>query len=97
MPRPIPNSRRAWIATWAVLCATGLAATYGLNRSSEPEAPPEKPVSAQCAELIRSIEGQLAKNQREGKKGGVVAFSRIRNPGEDDCDDALHDHFGGEW
>lgn len=97
MPRPIPTSRRAWIVTWAVLCAAGLAATYGLNTSSEPDPQPEKPVSAQCAELIASIEKQLAKNERDGKKDGVVAFSRIRNADDDDCGDALHDRFGGEW
>lgn len=96
MPRPIPPSRRAWIVTWAVLCAAGLAATYGLNTSSEPDPQPAKPVSAQCAELIASIEKQLAKNERDGKKDGVVAFSRIRNADDDDCSDALHDRFGGE-
>ncbi|MER5439911.1 hypothetical protein [Streptomyces sp. NPDC002790] len=96
MPRPvpIPKSRRAWIVTWAVLCAAGLAATYVLTTSSEPEPPPKKPVSARCAELIKNIEGQIAKNERDGKKDGVVAFSRIRGAGQEDCGDALRDHFG---
>ncbi|MET8471825.1 hypothetical protein [Streptomyces sp. NPDC004856] len=94
MSRPIPNSRRTWIVTWAVLCAAGIAATYGLNASSEP--PPEKPVSARCAALIDDIEGQLAKNEREGHNDAVVTFSRIRNADEDDCSDALHEHFAGD-
>ncbi|MFI5665135.1 hypothetical protein [Streptomyces sp. NPDC051684] len=95
MPRPIPSGRRAWIAAWVVLCAAGLAATYGLNTSSEPDPKPEKPVSAQCAKLIDDIEGQLARNKRDGKGGGAVAFSRVRNADGDDCGDALHEHFGG--
>ncbi|MFJ9174427.1 hypothetical protein [Streptomyces sp. NPDC102360] len=96
MPRPIPipRSRRAWIVTCAAPCAAGLAAAYGLNTSSEPEPPPKKPVSAQCAALIESIEGQLAKNERDGKKGGALAFSRNRGAGQEDCGDALRDHFG---
>ena len=96
MPRPIPTRRRTWIAVWAVLCAAGIAATYGLNASSEPQPPPEKPVSAQCAELIEDIEGQIAENKREGRDGAVVSFSRIRNADDDDCSDALHEHFGGD-
>ncbi|MHC5256445.1 hypothetical protein ACYSUO_01055 [Streptomyces sp. UC4497] len=96
MPRLIPTSRRAWGATWAVLCAAGLAVTFGLNASSEPDPQPEKPVSARCAELIAGIEKQLAKNERDGKKDGVVTFSRVRGSGEDDCHEALRDHFGGD-
>jgi hypothetical protein len=96
VPRLIPTSRRAWVVTWAVLCAAGLAVTFGLNASSEPDPQPEKPVSARCAELIADIEKQLAENERDGKKGGAVAFSRVRSAGEDDCHEALRDHFGGE-
>ncbi|MFF3493352.1 hypothetical protein ACFYWS_18565 [Streptomyces sp. NPDC002795] len=96
MPRPIPTSRRTWVAAWAVLCAAGLAATYGLKAASEPDPPPEKPVSARCAELIAGIERQLAENEQDGEKGGVVSFSHVRSADEDDCRDALHDRFGGE-
>ncbi|MCX5536325.1 hypothetical protein OG785_37925 [Streptomyces sp. NBC_00006] len=96
MPRLIPTSRRAWVAAWVVLCAAGLAVTSGLNASSEPDPQPEKPVSARCAELIAGIERQLAKNEEDGKKGGVVAFSRIRSAGEDDCHEAIDDRFGGD-
>ncbi|MEB8338282.1 hypothetical protein [Streptomyces endophyticus] len=96
MPRPIPTSRRAWIAAWAVLCAAGLAATYGLNTSSEADPPPKKPVSAQCAELIAGIERQLADAKEEGGDDVALTFSRVRGADEDDCHDALRDHFVGE-
>ncbi|MFD9747904.1 hypothetical protein ACFWX5_30830 [[Kitasatospora] papulosa] len=37
MPEPIRMSCRAWVATLAVLCVAGLAATAGLNVSSSPD------------------------------------------------------------
>ncbi|MFZ3573205.1 hypothetical protein ACOKM5_40375 [Streptomyces sp. BH097] len=97
MPRPIPTGRRAWIATWAGVCAAGLAATCALNTSSKPDPQPEEPVSARCAELIASVEKQLAKDEGDGKRDGVVAFSHMWSADEDDCHDALSDHFGGDW
>ncbi|MET9921201.1 hypothetical protein ABZZ04_29600 [Streptomyces sp. NPDC006435] len=95
MPKPIRMSRRSWVAVWTVLCAAGLAATAGLNASSAPEPQPEKPVSAECAERIADVGAQLAKAGREDGGDEVLAFSRIRTGTEDDCRDALHDHFRG--
>ncbi|MGW5129097.1 hypothetical protein ACWEQ7_34685 [Streptomyces sp. NPDC004069] len=96
MPKPIPMSRRAWVAAWAVLCAAGLAATATLNASSAPDPQPEKSVSAECAERIADIERQLAKARQEGKGDGVVALSRIQVGTEDDCSDDLLNHFRGD-
>ncbi|QEU96724.1 hypothetical protein [Streptomyces kanamyceticus] len=95
MPKPIRMSRRTWIATWAVLCAAGLAATVQLNASSEPDPEPEKPLSAECAKYIADIEARMAKAKKEGEGDGVLAFSRIRTGSENDCGDELRDHFGG--
>ncbi|MFC8125683.1 hypothetical protein [Streptomyces sp. NPDC057302] len=95
MPKPIPMSRRRWIAAWAVLCAGGLAATAGLNSSAPRDPLPEETVSAECAEQIADIEQQLAKAEQEGKEDGVLAFSRVHDA-SDDCDDELRKHFGGD-
>ncbi|MFE7618546.1 hypothetical protein [Streptomyces sp. NPDC057496] len=96
MPKPIRMSRRSWVAVWTVLCAAGLAATAGLNASSAPEPQPEKPVGTECAGRIADIEAQLAKAaEREDGGDGVLTFSRIRTGTEDDCRDALRDHFRG--
>ncbi|MDQ0578771.1 hypothetical protein [Streptomyces rishiriensis] len=96
MPKPIRMSRRTWIAAWAVLCAVGLGATAELNASSTPDPQPEQPVSAECAEYIADIEGQLAKAEREGEGDGVLAFSRGGVGASGDCLDELRDHFGGD-
>ncbi|MFJ2899117.1 hypothetical protein ACIO87_30090 [Streptomyces sp. NPDC087218] len=96
MPKPIRMNRRSWVAAWVVLCAAGLAATAGLNTSSTPAPQPEKPVSAECAELIADIETQLAEAGQEDKGNGVLAFSRIRTGAGDDCRDALRDRFRGD-
>ncbi|MFI1676072.1 hypothetical protein [Streptomyces sp. NPDC020607] len=104
MSMPRPTNRRTWIAAWAMLCAAGVAATAGLNASSAPDPSPEKPVSAQCTAYIADIERQLAEaekqNEHEGKPEGreeqVLAFSGIRNVGEDDdCGDALRSYLRG--
>ncbi|MER8225629.1 hypothetical protein ABTZ58_34800 [Streptomyces sp. NPDC094143] len=89
-------SRRAWVATWAVLCVAALAATAALNASpAAPDPQPEKPVSAECAEYIADIEKKLAKAKAEGNDDGVLAFTRTP-VGADDCSDAIRDHFGGD-
>jgi predicted TPR repeat methyltransferase len=95
MPKSIRTSRRTWVAAWAVLCVLGVAATAGMNASSEPDPQPEKPVSAECAEYIADIETQLAKAKQEGKDDGVLAFSRS-TVGADDCSDEIREHFGGD-
>ncbi|MFM9458525.1 hypothetical protein [Streptomyces europaeiscabiei] len=95
MPKPLRMSRRTWVATWAVLCMVGIAATAALNAFPEPDPQPEKPVSAECVEYIAGIEAQLAKAKVEGNDDGVLAFSRTR-VGADDCHDALLDHFSGD-
>lgn len=91
---PKRMNRRTWMATWAVLCVAGLAATAALNASLAPDEQPEKSVSAECAQYIADIERQLAKAEQEGRKDGVVALSGLRISGEDDCDDEVRDHFG---
>lgn len=96
MPKPIRMSRRVWVAAWAVLCAAGLVATVELSASSAPDPRPAKPVSTECAKYIADIEVQLAKAEKEGKRGGVVAISRIRGGAERDCREELSDHFGGD-
>lgn len=96
MPKPLWTSRRMWVATWAVLCAAGLAVTAKLKASSAPDPQPEKPVSAECAEYIADIEMQLAKAKQEGKDDGVLTFSRARVGTEDDCSKELRNHFGGD-
>ncbi|MFK4067224.1 hypothetical protein [Streptomyces sp. NPDC029674] len=97
---PIRMSRRAWGAAWVALCAVGIAATAGLNASSAPDPQPEKPVSAECAEYIANIETQLAKAkakaEQEGAEDQVLGFSRVRVGTEDDCGDALREHFRGD-
>ncbi|MCQ4211333.1 hypothetical protein [Streptomyces longispororuber] len=93
MPKPIRMRRRTWGAAWAVLCAAGLAATLELNASSAPEEPPEKPVTAECARIIADVERQLATARADGEGDDVLAFSRVRTGTEDDCGDALRDHF----
>ncbi|MEU5959069.1 hypothetical protein [Streptomyces sp. NPDC047525] len=96
MPKPIPMSRRMWVAVWVVLCAAGLAATAELNASPAPDPPSEKPVSAECAEYIADVERQLAKAEQEGEEDGVLGFSRVRVGSEDDCRDEFRNHFGGD-
>ncbi|MGV9580332.1 hypothetical protein ACWDRZ_27185 [Streptomyces sp. NPDC003509] len=95
MPEPIRMSRRAWVATWAVLCMAGLAATAGLNVSSSPDPKTEEPVSAECAERIADIETQLAKAKEEGNDT-VLTFSRIQVGDENDCTDELRHHLRGD-
>ncbi|MGW1349909.1 hypothetical protein ACWCQE_11650 [Streptomyces sp. NPDC002409] len=96
MPKPIWMNRRSWVAAWVVLCAAGLAAAAGLNASSTPDPQPEKPVSAECAELIADVKAQVAKARKEDEGDGVLAFSRVRDGAGDDCRDALRDHFRGD-
>ncbi|WP_328565086.1 hypothetical protein [Streptomyces coelicoflavus] len=95
MPKPIRTSRRMWVAAWVVLCAAALAATAELNSSSAPDPPPQKPVSAECAEYIEDIEKQLAKAKQEGGDG-VLAFSRVRAGTGDHCGEEFRVHFGGD-
>ncbi|MFI8947285.1 hypothetical protein ACIGO6_12285 [Streptomyces sp. NPDC053750] len=95
MPEPIRMSRRTWVVAWAVLCATGIAATVALNASSPQGPQPEKPVSEECAEYIADIETQLAEAKQDGKDDGVLTFSR-RKAGSDDCSDEIRDHFGDD-
>ncbi|MFJ3222705.1 hypothetical protein ACIPJS_04990 [Streptomyces sp. NPDC086783] len=94
MPKPLGMSCRTWVAAWAVLCAAGIGATAALNASVEPEAQPEKPVSAECAEYISDIETQLDRAKADGNDDGVLAFSRTTG-GAEDCRDVILDHFGG--
>lgn len=98
MPKPIRTSRRTWVAAWTVLCTAGLAAvtTAELNASSAPDPRPEKPVSAECAEYIADVERQLTKAKQEGKRDGVVAFSRIQDGSGDDCSDEIRNHLRGD-
>ncbi|MGW7079899.1 hypothetical protein [Streptomyces sp. NPDC054866] len=96
MLKPIPMSRRMWVAAWAALCAAGIAATAELNSSSARGPQPKKPVSAECGEYIADIERQLAQAKQEGKEDGVLGFSRVRVGTKDDCGDELRDHFGGD-
>ncbi|QES39835.1 hypothetical protein DEJ49_01560 [Streptomyces venezuelae] len=93
MPMPRPRHRRTWIATWAVLCAGGVAATAALNASSTPDRPPEEPVSAQCRAYIAEVDRQLAEAEQGGRRDRVQAYAGIRNSGEDDCDDELARHL----
>ncbi|MFF7856096.1 hypothetical protein [Streptomyces sp. NPDC007904] len=79
-----------------VLCAAGLAATAELNASSAPDAQPERPVSAECAEYVAGIERQLAEAERESKGDGVLAFSRVQAGTGDDCGDELRDRLRGD-
>ncbi|MFJ6850345.1 hypothetical protein ACIQM3_07345 [Streptomyces sp. NPDC091271] len=95
MPEPIRMSRRAWVATWAVLCAAGLGAAAGLNASSSPDPQTEMPVSAECAERIADLETQLAKTKQEGNDA-VLGFSRVQVGAENDCRDELREHFRGD-
>ncbi|MEV2253855.1 hypothetical protein AB0I94_25300 [Streptomyces sp. NPDC050147] len=96
MPKPIPMSRRRWIATWAVLCVAGLATTVALNASAPRDPQPKNPVSAECGEYIADIEMQLAKAKQEGQEDGVLAFSRVQVDTKDDCRDELRNHFGSD-
>ncbi|MZD09934.1 hypothetical protein GTW43_33355 [Streptomyces sp. SID5785] len=91
MPEPIRRSRRTWIAGWAVLCAAGVAVTVALDRSSTPQPPPEKTVSAECAQYLADVDRQLAEADRKG--GKILAFSRIRDGAAEDCSDELRDHL----
>ncbi|WP_409235311.1 hypothetical protein [Streptomyces sp. PA5.6] len=95
MPMPRPRRRRTWIATWAVLCTGGVAATAALNTSSTPDRPPEEPVSAQCRAYIAEVDRQLAEAEAEqgGGRDRVQAYAGIRNSGEDGCDDELGRHL----
>ncbi|WP_077797072.1 hypothetical protein [Streptomyces sp. JHA26] len=95
MPKPLRMRRRTWVAVWVVLCAAGIAATAALNASPAPDAQPEKPVSAECAEYLADIETQLAEARQNGNDDGVLALSRTR-VGADDCSDEIRDHFGGD-
>ncbi|QIJ60639.1 hypothetical protein [Streptomyces sp. JB150] len=98
MPKPLPSSRRTWVAAWAVLCVAGTAATAALNASPAPGPRPgtsHEPVSAECAAYIAAVERELAKAaERTGEEGGVLAFTRVRT-GAEDCDDELRDHLDG--
>ncbi|MFE5242371.1 MULTISPECIES: hypothetical protein [unclassified Streptomyces] len=95
MPETIRMSHRAWVATSALLCGAGLAATAGLNASSSPDPNPEEPVSAECAERIADIETELAKAKDEGNDT-VLTFSRVQVGDRNDCSDELRHHFHGD-
>ncbi|WP_432151591.1 hypothetical protein [Streptomyces sp. bgisy029] len=93
MPNPLRRSRRAWLLTWAVLCAAGLTATAWLQAAaSPPEARPERPVKAECREYIAEIEGQLA-NVTVDSSGRVGIVTVM--PGGLDCQDELDDLLRG--
>ncbi|MEU5519114.1 hypothetical protein AB0L56_01155 [Streptomyces sp. NPDC052079] len=96
MLKPIRTSRRTWVAGWVVLCAAGLAATAGLNASSAPDAQPERPVSAECAEYVADIERQLAEAKQESKGDAMLVLSRVKAGTGDDCSDELRDHLRGD-
>ena len=94
MPKPLPMSRRKWVAAWVVLCVASIAATAALNAFPAPDPQPDEPVSAECAEYIADIETQLAKAKAKGNDDGVLAFTRTR-VGADGCSDEILDHFSG--
>ncbi|MFJ9637203.1 hypothetical protein [Streptomyces sp. NPDC101178] len=93
MPNPRRMSRRAWVLTWAVLCATGLAATAWLQAAaSPPESRPERPVKAECREYIAEVEGQLADvTVDDSGRVGIVTVL----PGGLDCRNELDDLLRG--